>query len=280
MKTGLVLEGGAMRGIYTAGVLDVFLENDIHVDGVVGVSAGAIHGCSYVSEQKGRSIRYYCKYSKDKNFMSWYSFFKTGDIVGKKFCYDDIPNRLDPFDNDTFMKSDTDFYTTVTNCETGEAEYILCNDLSKEIECLRASASMPYVSKNVEINGAEYLDGGIGDSVPIKKFMKMGYDRDIVVLTRKRGYRKRQEHSVLAKLFYRKYPKLVKALENRHIEYNKTMEYIDKLEKENKIMVLSPSREMRISRMEKNPNKLTELYNLGRKDANEKLGEIREFLYK
>ena len=153
MKTGLVLEGGAMRGIYTAGVLDVFLEHGIHFDGVIGVSAGALHGCSFVSEQKGRSLRYIKKYRNDKHFMSWWSFLHTGEVVGKQFCYHDIPERLDPFDYEAFVKSDTDFYATCTNVETGKAEYIKITDMMTQIDAMRASASMPYVSKIVNYKG-------------------------------------------------------------------------------------------------------------------------------
>ena len=150
MKTGLVLEGGAMRGIYTAGVLDVFLEQGIHFDGVIGVSAGALHGCSFVSGQKGRSLRYFQKYRNDKHFMSWWSFLHTGEVVGKQFCYHDIPERLDPFDYEAFAKSDTAFYVTCTNVETGRAEYIKITDMLSQIDAMRASASMPYVSRIVD----------------------------------------------------------------------------------------------------------------------------------
>lgn len=277
MKTGLVLEGGAMRGLYTAGVLDVFLENGIESDGVIGVSAGAIHGCSYVSKQLGRSIRYYCKYSKYKNFMSWYSFFTTGDIVNRKFCYDDLPNRLDPFDNKTFMDSNQEFYATVTNCNTGKAEYLKCDDLDVQIDYLRASASMPIVSHMVELNGQMYLDGGMSDSVPLKAFENMGYDKNIVVLTRPKGYRKKTEHAGIMKLVYRKYPKLVETMASRAKMYNETMDYIEKLEDEGKIIVIRPSEKNAISRMEKDPEKLKAWYDVGRKDALAILDKIKMF---
>ena len=195
MKTGLVLEGGAMRGIYTAGVLDVFLEHGIHFDGVIGVSAGALHGCSFVSEQKGRSLRYIKKYRNDKHFMSWWSLLHTGEVVGKQFCYHDIPERLDPFDYEAFVKSDTDFYATCTNVETGKAEYIKITDMLSQVDAMRASASMPYVSKIVDYNGMKLLDGGCADSIPVEAFYKMGYERRVVVLTREAGYRKKTSSS-------------------------------------------------------------------------------------
>ena len=253
------------------------MENDILADGVIGVSAGAIHGCSYVSKQKGRSIRYYCKYSRDKRFMSWHSFFTTGDIVGRKFCYDELPNKLDPFDNETFMNSKQEFYTTVTNCKTGKAQYLKCDDLNKQIDYLRASASMPFVSQMVNIDGDMYLDGGISDSVPLEAFMKMGYDKNIVVLTRPIGYRKKPEHAAISKLIYRKYPNLVKSMYNRADEYNKTMDVIEQLEKEGKILVIRPSDKNAISRMEKDPEKLRQWYEVGRKDTLQIIDTIKDY---
>ena len=176
---GLVLEGGAMRGLYTAGVLDVFLEQGIEVDGVIGVSAGTVHGVSYVSGQHGRSIRYYEKYRSDKRFMGLYPLLTTGDIVDKTFCYEDIPWRLDPFDNDAFVKAGTPFYVTCTNVETGKAEYIRCTDFkgTDAMEYLRAGASMPLVSRIVDVGGKKLLDGGVADPIPLAAFRRMGYER-------------------------------------------------------------------------------------------------------
>ena len=193
MKTGLDLEGGAMRGIYTAGVLDVFLEHEIHFDGVIGVY-----------EQKGRSLRYFKKYRNDKHFMSWWSFLHTGEVVGKQFCYHDIPERLDPFDYEAFVKSDTDFYATCTNVETGKAEYIKITDMLSQVDAMRASASMPYVSKIVDYNGMKLLDGGCADSIPVEAFYKMGYERLVVVLTREAGFAKKPENAKMAEIAERK----------------------------------------------------------------------------
>ena len=201
MKTGLVLEGGAMRGIYTAGVLDVFMEHEMHFDGVIGVSAGALHGCSFVSGQKGRSIRYYEKYRGDKHFMSFWSLLCTGDIVGEKFCYHEIPQWLDPFDYEAFYKSDTDFYVGCSNLETGKPEYLRIKDMLSEIDLMRASASMPYVSRIVKFHGMKLLDGGCTDSIPVRAFQRMGYQKNVVVLTRHEGYAKEPELLKPAKLF-------------------------------------------------------------------------------
>lgn len=279
IKTALILEGGAMRGIYTAGVLDVLLENNISVDCVVGVSAGAIHGCSYVSEQYERSIKYYQECRKDYRFMSFKSFFKTGNVVDTNYCYDEIPNKIYPFDHKSFEKSKTKFYVTVTNLETGEAEYINLKSLKGEkIDYLRASASMPVVSQIVEIDGNKYLDGAIADSIPIKKFLEMGYDRCIVVKTKPNGYKKKKEKILaISKRLYKDYPKFIKKINNRHNMYNETIDYIEELEKENKIIVIEPSTNLKISRMEKKMETIIAMYELGKKDTNTKLKEIKKF---
>ena len=191
-KTGLVLEGGGQRGIYTAGVLDVFMDNDIEVDGVIGVSAGAIHGLSYVARQRGRNMRYNMKYRNNKHYMSLYSLLTTGDICGEQFCYHDIPEKLDPLDYDAFLANPTKLYVGCSNLDTGEAEYLECTDMRKpeDVNKVRASASLPLVSNIVEVDGMKLLDGGVSDSIPIFAFRRMGYRRNIVVLTRPEGYRK------------------------------------------------------------------------------------------
>ena len=212
-RLGLVLEGGAMRGIYTAGVLDVFLEAGIMPDVVVGVSAGALHGCSYVAGQKGRSIRYYRKYRSDKHFMGLYSLLTTGDVVGTKFCYEDIPLRLDPFNEAAFEKAPVDFYVTVTNVRTGKPEYILCDELKvgSKMDVIRAGASMPLCSKMVEWNGNLYLDGGVSDSIPYAKMKDFGCRKSIVVLTQPAGYLKQPAAMAPFEAMYRKYPAFVAA---------------------------------------------------------------------
>lgn len=208
MKTGLVLEGGAMRGIYTAGVLDVFMEQGLHFDGVIGVSAGALHGCSFVSGQKGRSIRYFKKYRNDKHFMSMWNLVHTGEVVGKQLCYHDIPERLDPYDYEAFLKSDTEFYATCSNVETGKAEYIKITDMLNQIDVLRASASMPYVSKLVDYQGMKLLDGGCTDSIPLEAFRRMGFEKNVVILTQHKGYVKKPQNAKMAELRYHKYRNL------------------------------------------------------------------------
>jgi predicted patatin/cPLA2 family phospholipase len=281
-KTALVLEGGAMRGIYTAGVLDILLKNNIKVDAVIGVSAGAIHGCSYVSEQYKRSINYYKECRKDYRFMSFKSFFKTGNIVDTEYCYHEIPDVIFPFDHDTFEKSSTKFYVTVTNIETGEPEYIHLKSLRKEnIDYLRASASMPVVSQIVEIGGKKYLDGGMSDSIPIEYFRSIGYDKCIIVKTKDKSFKKTKEKIFpIAKKMYKDYPKFVEKLKNRHIDYNNQISEIRELEKEGKVLVIEPSRKLKISRLEKKIENVEEAYNQGRIDASNKLKYIKKFLKK
>ena len=279
MKTGLVLEGGGKRGIYTAGVLDVFLENGIAFDGVMGVSAGAIHGCSYVSEQMGRSIRYNLKYGNDYRFMSFLSWLLTGNVVDTKFCYHTLPEKLDPFDNQTFMNSKTDFYVVCSNVETGKPEYILCKDMFKDIDYLRASASLPFVSRIVKLNNKKYLDGGITDSIPFAAFRQMGYDKLVVITTRPKHYRKKTFiWKWIAGLRYKKYPKFVDAILNRHKMYNQEVEELKNLEEKKEIFVIRPSRQINISKMEKDLNKVDEMYRLGREDAYKIIEELQNYL--
>lgn len=277
-KTGLVLEGGGMRGIYTAGVLDVFMEHGITFDGVIGVSAGAIHGSTYVAGQKGRNIRYYKKYCSDKRFMSWRNFITTGDMVGEQFCYHELPDILDPVDYEAFKNSDTDFYVTCSNLETGKAEYIQIRDLRSEMEPLRASASLPYVTKIVDVNGKKLLDGGCCDSIPVEAFRKMGYSRTVVVLTQHDGYVKKPQNMALSKLLYRKYPKFIRAWKNRYKKYNQTLRKIRELEAEGKIFVIRPSQKLTIGRIEHNPNEIQRVYDIGRRDAAKQMEALKKFL--
>ncbi len=277
-KTGLVLEGGAMRGMYTAGVLDVFMEHGITFDGVIGVSMGAITGCSYISGQIGRTVRYNKKYCRDKRYMSFYSLLTTGDLVGNKFCYHTLPEQLDLYDNEAFKKSETDFYVTCTNVETGEAEYIKINDMVEEIDYVRASASMPYVSRIVEIGGKKFLDGGCSDSVPVRAFMELGYEKNVVVLTRPAEYRKKPEKKGLVCSFYKKYPKFAATLESRAEVYNRTVEEIRKLEKDGSIFVIRPKTPLDIGRMSHDVKKIEGAYERGRADGLECLPKLTEWL--
>lgn len=278
-KTGLVLEGGGMRGIYTAGVLDVFLDHNITVDGVIGVSAGAIHGASFLSKQRGRNIAYSLEYRNNKEYMSLKSLLKTGNLFGVDFCYDRLPNELYKFDYDAFEENPTRFYVCCTNVETGQPEYLECTDLRKDMDKLRASASLPIVSQIVEVDGKKLLDGGTADSIPIFQFRRMGYRKDIVVLTRPEGYVKEEDSMLkLEAIRYKEYPEYVKRIAMRHLYYNKTLEKLVELEQKGEVLIIRPSVQIDISRTEKDDKKIQAMYDLGVYDAQNKIEEVAEFL--
>lgn len=278
-KTGLVLEGGGMRGFYTMGVLDFLMDKNIYTDGVIGVSAGACHAVSYVSKQRGRNFRVNIKYLNDKRYMSMSNLRKYGDLFGADFIYNEIPNRLDLYDYETFHKSGIKLYAVVSNLETGKAEYKQCIQLKKDVEYIRASASLPLLSNIVEIDGKKYLDGGSCDSIPIKKFIEMGYEKNIVVLTQDKSYRKGKNNLLpLIQMRYRKYPEFVNALKERHIHYNEILREIDEMEKNKEIFIIRPSSPVVLSRLEKDENKLKALYKQGYEDAKKRYEELVEFL--
>lgn len=281
MGIALVLEGGAKRGIYTAGILDVLLENNIFVDAVLGVSAGAIHGCTYVAKQKGRSIRYNLKYGNDPRFMSIKNWIKTGNVVDTDFCYRELPEILDPFDHHAFENSEIKFFAVCSNIETGKAEYIQCKELRQEsgINYIRASASLPFFSQIVKIDNKKFLDGGICDSIPLKAAQNLGYDKNIVILTRPEGYRKQASKSGwIAKIIYRKFPKFIEAIVSRHKMYNEELDYVVSEEKKGNTIVLRPSKNIKIGRMEQNLDIVKAMYDLGRSDALAILDKIKNFI--
>ncbi len=305
MKTGLVLEGGGMRGIYTAGVLDVLMKHKIWTDGVIGVSAGACHGAGYVSGQRGRSIRYTAGYSRDWRFMSFRSLLLTGNVVGEKLSYHDIPYELDPFDFEAFFQSPIRMYAGATDLETGKAVYLDLKqdyfETKRECECrgvpfeekekqraeklfldmIRASASLPLVSNVVEIKGKKLLDGGTADSIPVREFRRMGYRKNIVVLTRPEGYQKEQDRTIpLMAAKYRRYPEYVKMAARRHIKYNKTLHYIKELEKRDEVFVLRPSVALNVSRMEKDEAMIRSQYQLGIEDTEKRLEKLKQWMEK
>ena len=278
-KTTLILEGGGMRGLYSAGILDTFMKNNINVDTVYGVSAGALFGLNYKSHQIGRALRYNLKYANNKNYMGLHSLITTGNIMNKEFCFNKLVYELDKLDFETYKKSPVDFYAVVTNLQTGKAEYIKIDDAEKDIEYFRASGSMPFVSKPIEIGENFYLDGGISDPVPFRRVLETGAEKIIVVLTRPAGYRKKNIHPrAFYKLFYKKFPNFVEAGCNRYKTYNETMDLIEKYEAEKKIIVLRPSKIMKVKRVEKDTNKLQSMYDLGILDCMNKLEEIKEYL--
>ena len=280
MKYGLVLEGGAMRGLFTAGVLDILMENDIKFDGIAGVSAGAAFGCNYKSNQRGRAIRYNLRFCRDKRYCSFESLVKTGDMFGAEFCYHKIPDELDIFDGEAFKNNPVDFYAVCTDIETGRPLYHKFNAINyTELEWLRASASMPLASRIVNINGRKLLDGGISDSVPLEFMEKNGYEKNIVVLTQPRGYfKKKSGSSAMLKAVYRKYPKFVKACEKRHIMYNNQLEYIRNSERNGNAFVIAPPEKLPVGHIEHDYEVLIEVYRTGRKTALSMLDNINKFM--
>lgn len=281
-KTGLVLEGGAMRGLFSAGVLDVFMENDITFDGAAGISAGAVFGINYKSRQIGRSIRYNLKYCKDPRYCSFKSLIRTGDMYGVDFCYRELPYELDIFDSKAFKKNPMKFYVGATDVNTGKCLFHLCSDGGvSDMTWMRASASMPLVSRIVETEGLQLLDGGIADSVPYRFMEKEGYNRNVIILTQPAGYRKSKNKLLpLMKIVLRKYPALLRAMGRRQDMYNKQMRGIEKREKEGTSFVIRPPHDLGIGRTENDPVKLKEVYEIGRKEGLRVLSAVKEFLEK
>ena len=278
-RSALVMEGGAMRGMFTCGVIDVLMENGITFDAASGISAGAVFGCNYKSHQIGRAIRYNKKYCKDPRYSSFRSLMKTGDFFGADFCYREIPDELDIFDRETFAKEPMEFYIGATDVLTGEIRYHRCIDGGmKDIEWMRASASMPILSKVVRIDGHQLLDGGISDAIPYSYMEELGYRKNVIVLTQPEGYEKKKSSKVLFKMFLRKYPAIVEAMGKRHIMYNRQLEEVRKKEASGESLVIRPPEDLKIGRACKKPEELERVYQIGRAEAKRRLPEIRKFL--
>lgn len=281
MKIGLVLEGGGMRGLFSAGVLDALLElKELSVNGIVGVSSGALFGVNYVSKQKERAVRYNKKYADDKRYMGLHSWITTGNAVNKDFAFYELPYKLDVFDNETFKKAKTDFYVVMTNVESGKPEYVLIEDAFAQMEYLRATSALPFASKIIEINGKKYLDGGISDSIPIDFCESLGYDKIIAVLTRPEGTYKEDKLGFLYKLVYRKYPNLVNSLLNMATDYEKVLAKIKDLENKGEIFVVRPPEVLKIGRLEKNRDKIQKVYDIGLNTGLKELDNIVKYLNK
>ena len=280
MRTALILEGGAMRGMFTCGVTDVFLENGIEFDGAAGISAGAAFGCNFKSRQAGRAIRYNKRYGRDPRYCSLRSLIKTGDLYGVDFCYREIPDVLDPFDRAAFRENPMAFYVGATDVTTGEAVYHrLADGGDADIQWMRASASMPLVSRPVALEGRLLLDGGIVDPVPFAYMEGLGYDRCVAVLTQPKGYRKQPTKGMpLFRLGLRKYPAVARAMEVRHERYNAQMRQIDEREAAGTLLVIRPEASLGISRTENDPDELERVYRLGRAQGERRLEEVRNYL--
>ena len=278
-KKGLILEGGAMRGMFTCGVLDVFMENDITFDGAAGISAGAVFGCNYKSHQIGRALRYNKEYGRDPRYCSVRSLIKTGDLYGADFCYRVLPYKLDPFDREAFKNDPMEFYIGATDVETGNAVFHLCDTMGKrDMLWMRASASMPLVSRVVEVDGYKLLDGGIVNSVPYAFMERRGYNRNVIVLTQPKGYAKSPAKMLPFRIVLRDYPKMIEAMSVRHEMYDRQMKDIDKREASGESLVIRPAKSLGISRTESDPAELERVYQMGREEAQKRLAEVVSFL--
>ena len=279
MRKGLVLEGGAMRGLWTAGVTDVMMEHDIWPDGLIGVSAGAAFGCNYKSRQPGRAIRYNMRFANDSRYSGWRSLLTSGNYFNAEFGYHIVPYQYDLFDTETFEQSAMQFIVVCTDVTTGKAVY---HDMRKvdydELEWLRASASMPIVSKVVEVQGNKLLDGGVSDSIPLEYFESIGYDRNIVILTQPLGYQKEHNRLMpLIRLSLRKFPEMIRALDNRHLMYNRQLQYVAQAEREGRCLVIRPEGKIPIGHISHNPEEMRHVYEMGRAAGEKYIDRIIEF---
>ena len=279
MKKGLVLEGGAMRGLFTSGIIDVMMEAGIEPDGLIGVSAGAAFGCNYKSRQPGRAIRYNTRFARDKRYCSWQSWWKTGDLNNAEFGYHIIPTQFDIFDNKAFEENPMEFYAVCTDVTTGKAIYKrLTESTPLTYDWIRASASMPLASKVVELEGMKILDGGVADSIPLAYFEQIGYDRNVVILTQPEGYIKEHNRLMpLMRIALRNYPNLIKALDQRHIMYNQQLEYVRQAELDKRCLVIRPDQKLPIGHISHNPNEMRHIYEMGREMGERELHKIKAF---
>lgn len=279
MKRGLVLEGGAMRGLWTAGVIDVMMEHGIEPDGLIGVSAGAAFGCNYKSRQIGRAIRYNMRFAKDSRYSGWRSLFTSGDYFNAEFGYHIVPKQYDIFDDDAFDKNPMEFIAVCTDVETGKPVYQpLTKATPITYDWIRASASMPLMSRIVELEGKKLLDGGVGDSIPLEYFESMGYDRNLVILTQPMGYQKKHLKLMpLIRMTLRKYPNMIKAMNERHIMYNKELAYVELAEKEGRCLVIRPDAKIPIGHISHNPDEMRNVYEMGRSVGERYIERIKDF---
>lgn len=280
MKIGLVLEGGGMRGLYTSGVIDVMLDHGFEPDVVCGTSAGVTFGVNLLSKQRGRVLRYNKRFVGDRRYISLHSWLTTGNIINKDFAYGLLPRELDPFDEETFEKSKAEFYATITNMRTGQAEYVRITDTWKQMDVIRASASLPIICQPVEWQGEKYLDGGLADNIPLDKCLELGCDKVIIVLTRPIDYVRNDHIAPLCRLAFPRYKALLRTIEQRNDQYNARIQQIRKLEQEGKLFIIRPSEDRPVGRLEKDPEKLKALHALGVQDAQKQWRGLEEYIGK
>jgi len=280
-QAGLVLEGGGMKGVYTAGVLDFFLDKGIEFSSCYGVSAGVHQMCSYLSRQKERGYRVYVDYLDNKYYCGVRSLLTSGDLFNVKMCYDLIPNYLYPFDEETFEKYEGKAYAVVTNIKSGRAEYIRIKNTNDDMDAVRATGSLPLVSRNVKIGDNLYLDGALADSIPIQRSILDGNTKNIVIVTKEAGYRRKPVSAsmlLLLKVRYFKYPKVFELMKGRHIEYNATLDYLKNQEKNGQAFVIRPEYNSGVGRIERDTEKLETLYHMGYRDGEKNYDKMMEYL--
>lgn len=279
-KKGLVLEGGALRGLFSAGIMDVMMEHGIEFDGLIGVSAGAAFGCNYKSRQPGRAIRYNKRFAKDDQYCSLKSLWKTGDLFGAEYAYHTVPNELDIFDNDTFERNPMEFFVVCTDVETGDPVYQrVMRGGDWAYDWIRASASMPVVSRVVELDGYKLLDGGVSDSIPLRQMQRLGYQRNVVILTQPEGFEKKPNRLMpLVRSALKYYPQMVEAMRNRHLMYNDQLAYVQQEVRRGNTLAIYPERPLPIGHTSHNPNAMQRVYDLGRESGEQHLAEIQAFL--
>lgn len=279
-KTGLVLEGGGLRGLFSEGVFDVMLANEISFDGMIGVSAGASIGCNFKSRQPGRGLRYNTDFAKDPKYIGIRAWLKTGDIASKDYCYHIVPTELDIVDAETFKNNPMAFYLVCTDVNTGKPVYKQIYEIDYDgLEWMRASSSMPIVSQPVHLEGKYLLDGGVTDSIPLKYFQSLGYGKNVVILTQPEGYKKKRTKLIpLFKIFCKNYPKITEAMSHRHEMYNRQLDYIASEEKKGNTLVICPDDTLPIGRLELNPKKMQKVYDMGYATGTKRLNEIKDFI--
>lgn len=278
-KSALVLEGGGMRGMYTSGVLDAFMDNNLFINNVYSVSAGCYNGLSYISRQRGRTYRMNTTYLNDKRYINFYKMLIKGSAVNTDFIFEKVFKELDVFDYKAFEEYCEIFCAVSTNCETGEAYYAYIKNLNEDVEYIKASAALPLFTNIVRINDLKLTDGGVSDSIPIRKAIKDGFVNNVVVLTRPKGFCMKESGLMrFYKIRYRKYPNLLRAMENRPSIYNDTLKYIEELEEEGKIIVIRPKEDLNIGNLEKDEEKIKKIYEIGYKDGLSYIDEIKKFM--
>ncbi len=278
-QRGLVLEGGAMRGLWTSGVTDVMMEHDIWPDGLIGVSAGAAFGCNYKSRQVGRAIRYNMRFARDSRYSGMKSWLTSGNYYNAAFGYHTMPRELDVFDNEAFNRNPMAFYVVCTDVLTGEPVYQLLSEATEETyDWIRASASMPLASRVVELQERKLLDGGVADSIPLEYFESIGYKRNVVILTQPAGYQK--EHNKLMplmRLSLRRYPKMIEAMDRRHVMYNRQLAFVAKAEQEGRCLVIRPEGKIPIGHISHDANRMRAVYEEGRRVGEKYIDRIKAF---